>query len=236
MLQEYRTMTSTFNNVSIISEEENKRQLLIDFPFLCKEIVTNIIKFLPAQQQLRSCKLVSTTWREAADTLPLRNMRIEDTNKNQCSFHDIPEGDDTTVYCRLFNISSIPMSVRGQITKLIVVLRLVNKNMDRYDIDSISNLLEGFSMLEDLTIISKEANLRSARMPLDFIHGTTNVFIIKYILLQKNFPSLRKFAPNLEYISIEIRCYLPKKNRRLKGKGGIFNNQLWKKLSRRIKR
>ena len=101
------------------------------------------------------------------------------------------------------------MSIWGRVTKLTVDLRFVNKYANRYNLDSIFNLFEGFSKLEDLTIISDETKIE------------------EYILLRQShtLPTLRKyksatdayksfdykrlvsFAPNLEHLDVmHLKC------------------------------
>lgn len=202
-------------NKNLSSTNPNSNSPLDD-AFACKEIVANIVQYLPTKQQIKSCMLVSTTWKDAVNTLPIKNMRIEDRNKNQIWFHQ-PSCryivDDATVHVRFHKTGIIPMSVRERVTKLTVVLRFVEKYKYRYDLDTISNLLVGFSMLEDLTVVETTGCTYKHHFCNIFRHPNSLPSLIKLKFLNfefKFYDDVLKFvkaAPNIEYLYSNIQLY-----------------------------
>jgi len=152
--------------------------------------------------------LVSTSWRDAVRTIPLA-MRIEDRNKNQIWYHrpSLNISDEynkneapKTINCPLYNIGCLPMSVRGRVKKLTAVLRLAKQHTHRYDLNSIRDLLKGFSRLESLTLISElgpgDFFVSVFRHP-NSLPSLRQLRVIQY-LLHGQLGHVVKAAPNLE--------------------------------------
>ena len=101
--------------------------------------------------------LVLTMWKDAVNTLTVHKMRIEARKKNQIwvqpPSYNISKHDETTVHSQFHRTDIIPMSVQGWVTKLTVVLKFVEIYSNQYDLETITNILVGFSALEVLTIV-----------------------------------------------------------------------------------
>lgn len=181
-----------------------KTTSVIDSALTCKDITTNIISYLPMKEQIKSCMFVSIFWRDVINTLPL-TIRIEDRNKHQLWEYDpilnvSSDGSlNNEVHCPLYSIDVLPLSVRRKITKLTLVLRLVKKHTHRYNLDSILNLFEGFSKLEDLTII-RESELYGLDV-LNHPLPSLKKFKVAYDGYSQHIQSLVSVAPNLEHIN-----------------------------------
>lgn len=170
--------------------------------------MTNIISYLPTVQRVKSCMFVSTIWREIINdyTFPL-TMRIEDRNKKQIRHHDpmlnvTDKGVNYDIHCPLHNIEFLPMSVRGKVTKLTVVLKFVKKYTNRYKLNSILNLFEGFSKLEDLTIISDSTKIVE-HIILCQGHILPSLKKFKSDKFSFDYKRLVSFAPNLEHLDVQ---------------------------------
>ena len=123
------------------------------------DLLKGIISFLPAIQ-IPSCHFVSNAWNKATEKVPL-GLRIEDRGKKHVwlyrpnwNLRKDGQSDRDEFLLPFYKIGSLPTRVRKRVTKLTLVMRMIDEHVNDYDLESMRDILKGFTNLEDLRVLS----------------------------------------------------------------------------------
>ena len=125
-----------------------------------ENLLVHVFSFLP-MREIPTYRHVSKAFNHAfQNEMPLK-LRIEDRGKNllwifrpSWKLDKDGQSDRDEMVCPFYKIGFIPPYVRKRVTELTLVMRLVEEHLDEYQLESMIDILQDFTNLEYLRVMS----------------------------------------------------------------------------------